>query len=311
MLSRPYDILCAGELLVNLISEEFEDSLEKTETFKCVPGGSPANLCMNMARLGGKVLLAASVGNDDLGTFLKGYVTELRVEGSLIRQVDCPTTLILVTRSGEVSNFEVYRSADARVGADQLADELLKSSRLFHTTCFALSREPAKHNILEAAKKAHRYNCQLSIDLNYAEKVWPDREEARQIVREYCSMGALVKASEVDWIRLYEEPSSKPEEAAAHFLELGAGQVCITLGSEGCYVAGARDSAHLTGRRIDVKDTTGAGDAFWAGYLTAWLDGYPPRVCGQAGMRMAELKLGYFGPLPPMVDKGLIFEAVD
>lgn len=307
MLSRPYDILCAGELLIDLISEDFEDSLDKTEIFRRVPGGSPANLCMNMARLGGKVLLAASVGNDDIGTFLKDYIAELRVDATLVRQVDCPTTLILVTRSRDVSNFEAYRSADRRIEADQLEDDFLKSCRLFHTSCFALSMEPAKHNIMEAARNAHRYNGQLSIDLNYAEKIWPDRLEARELVKEYCAMGALVKVSEVDLIRLYEAPFSQPEEAAEHFLQLGARQVCITLGSEGCYVAGASFSGHLAGRRIDVKDTTGAGDAFWAGYLTAWLDGHPPQVCAQAGMRMAELKIGHFGPLPPVVDKALLY----
>lgn len=306
MLSRTYDILCAGELLVDLISLEFSHSLEEVGTFQRLPGGSPANLCMNMARLGNRTLLAASVGEDDFGTFLIRYVESLGVDTRLLRQVPIPTTLILVTRSREVSSFEAYRSADCWLAADQFKDEVLRQCRLFHTTCFALSREPARTTIIEAAQRAHRLNCQLSIDLNYAERIWPDREDAQEIVRRYCAMKPLVKLSEVDWIRLYESPFPDPQDAAKHFLALGASQVCVTLGTEGCLVADHRDHTRLPARQVIVKDTTGAGDAFWAGYLTAWLGGAASRDCALAGMRMAELKVSHFGPLPEKVDRSLI-----
>lgn len=307
MLSRTYDILCAGELLVDLISEGFEDGSQEAETFRRLPGGSPANLCGNMARLGHKALLAASIGRDSLGNYLENYVNKLGVDTRLVFQVDEPTSLILITRSGDVAHFTAYRGADAQIKQEQFPDAVLKETRIFHTSCFALSREPARSAILAAAARAHRFNCQLSIDLNYAEEVWPDRDEAQSAVQTYCEKGALVKAGELDWIRLYERPFEDPEQAAAHFTAMGARQVCITLGNEGCLVASGKKTWKISARRIEIKDTTGAGDAFWSGYLTAWLDGRGEEQCAAAGTRMAEEKLKHFGPLPARVDRQLIY----
>ncbi|NJN34428.1 MAG: hypothetical protein HC817_09435 [Saprospiraceae bacterium] len=60
-------------------------------------------------------------------------------------------------------------------------------------------------------------------------------------------------------------------------------------------------------RPVDVKDTTGAGDAFWSGYLTARLDGHGIKKAALAGRKMAETKLGIFGQLPQVIDKELIY----
>jgi fructokinase len=60
-------------------------------------------------------------------------------------------------------------------------------------------------------------------------------------------------------------------------------------------------------RPIEVVDTTGAGDAFWSGFLCAHLDGYDLYQCALAGRRMAEIKLQHFGPLPGKVDKRILY----
>ncbi len=303
---RNYDILCTGELLIDLISTDFAENLDDASVFKRVAGGSPANLCMNMARLGNKTKLAASVGNDDMGQYLYKMVESLGVDCHQLRKVDVPTSLVLVTRSKTVSNFEPYRAADCEISELQFPVNLFPELSLFHTTCFGLSLEPAKTNIMTAARMAHRQDCQLSIDVNYATKVWPDQEEAQTLVAEYCSMNAIVKVSEVDWARLYNNPLKEPAEAIDHFLGLGANEVCLTLGEGGCVVATANERHIVPGRRIKVKDTTGAGDAFWSGYLTAWLDGYSLEERAKIGRNMAELKLKEFGQLPCWVDKSLI-----
>jgi sugar/nucleoside kinase (ribokinase family) len=306
--SKTIDILSAGELLIDFISEDFVDRLEDANHFKKLQGGSPANMVMNMARLGNRALLAATVGKDDMGRFLHESVAKTGVDCSRIGQANVPTTLILVTRSKEVSRFEAYRGADAQILPNQFPDEVLQKVRMLHTTCFGLSMEPAQTTILEAAKKAVQYGGQLSIDANYAQKIWPDRAHAQKVVRDYCSMGALVKMSEVDWERLYETPLGDPGKAAAKILDMGASEVCLTLGGEGCFVATESESHRLRARAVDVKDTTGAGDAFWSGYLTAWMDGHSLLNRAKAGRSMAEKKLEHFGPLPLKVQRADIYQ---
>lgn len=301
------DILAAGELLIDFISTDFTDKLDEASLFRRLPGGSPANLCMNMARLGNKVTLVASVGNDDMGLYLANFVTSQGVDIHHLRRVDTPTTLILVTRSQHVSNFAAYRGADYCISQEQFPEHLLDDISIFHTTCFALSREPASSVIMASARKAAARGCQLSIDANYASKIWPEQQEARGIVEEYAAMGAIIKISEVDWERLYDAPLAKPEHTCRHFLQLGARTVCLTLGAEGAYVADQAQIYRLKGRQVEVKDTTGAGDAFWSGFLTAWLDGHSLEGCAHAGRRMAEIKLEHFGPLSSRIERGLIY----
>lgn len=305
--NKKYDIISVGELLVDFISTDFAENMDETENFKRLQGGSPANMCMNMARLGNSVALVASVGNDDMGHFLVNSVQKTGVDCHQIKRVDKPTTLILVTRSKSVANFEAYRGADKEISSDQFPEFLYESTRIFHTTCFALSAEPAQTSIMNAARLAAKQACRLSIDANYAQKIWPDRAKAQALVKEYCGLGALVKISEVDWERLYESPLQDYRAAAEHFLGLGAAQVCVTLGSEGCYVADHAEGHFLPAREVEVKDTTGAGDAFWSGYLTAWCDNKSLLDCAKAGRKTAEIKLGTFGSLPPTLDRNLIY----
>jgi len=306
--NKKYDILALGELLIDFISTDFAENLDEVVNFKRLQGGSPANMCMNMARLGKTSRLVASVGNDDMGLFLRKSVEATGVDCHHIRSVAQPTTLILVTRSQQVSNFEAYRSADQDIIDEQIPTGQLQDTAIFHTTCFGLSRNPAKQAIMRAAKLASQKGCQLSIDANYARKIWPDQAEAQQLVADYCGYGAMVKVSEVDWERLYNTKLEQPEQAAQHFLDMGAREVCITLGGDGCFVATAQEQHFLKARKVKVKDTTGAGDAFWSGYLTAFLDGHSLLNRAKAGRRMAELKLANFGPLPIKVNKELIYE---
>lgn len=304
---RTIDILCAGELLVDFITAEFATTLDEAKLFQRIPGGSPANLAMNMARLGNKTMLVACVGNDDMGAVLRNHVARLGVDVSYLAQVDEPTTLILTTRSAAVSNFQPYRGADAMLMIRQFPYGRFEEISIFHTTCFALSKSPAQRVIMEAADKAKRAGCQLSLDANYAEKIWPERRDAQRFVTELCRLGALVKISDVDWQRLYEDSTPTPEAVTEHFLKMGAAEVCFTLGAEGCWIANGTEQHYLPARSVEIKDTTGAGDAFWSGYLTARLDGKTLRECAVAGRRMAELKIAHFGPLPDTLERQLIY----
>ncbi|MFK7937695.1 MAG: carbohydrate kinase family protein [Saprospiraceae bacterium] len=305
-----FDILSVGELLIDFISTDFAETFEEVENFKRIMGGSPANLCMNMARLGNQTKLVASLGKDGMGQYLLDFVKELNVNCDHIERVVDPTTIILVTRSKAVSDFEAYRGADCQISWQQFPDEIFDTFRIFHTTCFALSKEPAQSTIMQAAHRAADRGAQLSIDANYAQKIWSDRTQAQQIVADYCGLGAIVKVSEVDWERLYEKPLDDAKVAAEHFLKLGAKEVCVTLGEDGCLVANDKEQHFLPTRKVEVKDTTGAGDAFWSGYLTAWLDGKSLLECALTGRRVAELKLARFGTLPLQIDRQQVYQTM-
>ena len=308
-MKKAIDILSAGELLVDMITAEFVQSLDEATLFKRIPGGSPANMCSNMARLGGNTMLVATVGNDDMGRVLKNYLNGLKVDTSGVAlSEDYPTTLILVTRSANTSDFVPYRGADSQISIRQFPFSKFEDIAIFHTSCFGLSKEPAQSVILDAVERAKRANCLISLDANYAYKIWPNQIDAQKKIREYVRFGAMVKISDVDWQRLFNEPAASPEIVIDYFLKNNASEICYTMGDKGCWVANDKERHFLPARPVDVKDTTGAGDAFWSGYLTATIDGKPLLERAMAARKMAEMKLSVFGALPNTIERELIYE---
>lgn len=297
---QQYQILAVGELLADLIGQDITTNLLDTATFERFQGGSPANMAANMARLGNRAAIVSCVGSDNVGTFLIDEVAKTGIDTSHIARAEFePTSIVLVSRTKGTPDFIAYRQADRQLLPQHLPDSLLGQSRIFHTTCFALSQEPAQSTIVDAAARASRLGCQVSIDCNYAPSIWPDREQAWAVLRAYCGAGALVKLSEDDAARLYGEPQS-PDRILTDFHQMGATLICLTLGAEGSIVStnGGAVPVQLPGRKIEVIDATGAGDAYWSGFLTAWLKGRNPAQCAEAGADIAALKLTTKGPLP-------------
>lgn len=304
---KKYDILSVGELLIDFISEDYIEDFSKPTSFRQFQGGSPANMCLNMHLLGNHTKLVCSVGSDAMGKFLYTNMIKSGMDCEDIAIISgMPSTLIMVTRSRTTPDFEAYRMADCQISMQQLAEA--ENSRIFHTTCFALSQKPAQTNIMNAAKIAAENDVQLSIDANYAQKIWNNRTEAQELVSRYCSYGAIVKVSDVDWSRLYPNMPFEKEKVAEHFLNLGATEVCVTMGEDGSYVANGREAHTISIVPIKVVDTTGAGDAFWSGYLTAWLDGKSLKERALAGRKMASIKLQHLGPLKSTIDKAVLYE---
>ena len=300
------EIIAVGELLIDLISTEYTDDFRSADTYQRLPGGSPANLAMNLARLGRDVGLVATVGQDDAGSLLIDAVREAGADTSAIVRVAEPTTLILVTKSRAVSDFEPYRMADRFITKAQL--NIPSVVRVLHTTAFALSRDPARSNILAGMEQARKAGVRLSVDFNYADKIWAsDREAGLATLTTIAAAGGLIKVSEVDFERLFGVAVTDNHAAAQRIMDMGAHLVCLTLGEKGCYVMHQEGAFYLPARKVEVKDTTGAGDAFWSGFLAAHLAGHNWETCARAGRGMAELKLGTIGPLTRKVSlEGLI-----
>lgn len=310
MMNRKYALVSVGELLADLIGTEFTQNLTDTETFKRFQGGSPANLAANMARLGNRTALVSCVGTDNVGAYLIEKVAETGVDTSfIVKDALAPTSIVLVSRTKGTPDFIAYRTADRMIQNEHISDELLQNASFFHTTCFALSQEPAQSAIVDAAARAQAAGCIVSLDANYAPSIWPNRAQAQQVIADYCQNGAFVKLSEDDAERIFGESLTNSAIIAA-FHSMGAQLVCLTLGGKGSIVSSnyGKDYVAIEGRPIEVKDATGAGDSYWSGFLTAWLDGKTPAECAQAGANIAALKISTVGPLPPKVDKAILYQ---
>lgn len=306
---KKYALLSVGELLADFIGTEIQESILETSTFERFQGGSPANMAANMARLGMNTALVSCIGNDNIGIYLKREVAKTGIDVSHVAVDDFqPTSIVVVSRTKGTPDFIAYRTADRMLQPQHIPDSLLAASAIFHTTCFALSQDPAQSTIVDAAKRANALNCRVSLDANYAIQIWPDRKQAWETISAYCSHDALVKLSEDDAERIYGHKVSEAQ-ILQDFHAMGADLICLTKGGDGSIISTEKGAKQITlgVKPIEVIDATGAGDAYWAGFLTAYTEGASPETCANAGANLAALKLVTKGPLPAKVDKGILY----
>lgn len=293
------DIICVGEVIIDFIGHELS-TIEKTKNFQRFLGGSPTNVAVNATRLGLNVALVATGGNDGLGDFIVESLESNNVNTSFFRKsITQPSSVIFVSKSKDTPEFIPFRHADSEILMEQLPDELLANAKIFHTTCFALSKEPARTTILNSAKKANELGLQLSIDINFSEKIWDSRTEAYATLVEYLALNPLVKLSDDDCFRLFEETKSD-EFIFDYFHNLGVSTVCLTKGKDGVKLSDKKQGIFFQEalQLDDIKDVTGAGDAFWAGFLFAILKNKNFDECITIAQKLASIKLQNIGSLP-------------
>jgi fructokinase len=303
-LNKSIDIISIGEVLIDFIGHEVNTSINRTKDYHRFLGGSPTNVAVNATRLGLKSVLVASCGQDGLGDYVVRKLKSNNVITSQIRKSETlPTSVIFVSKSTETPDFIPYRQADCEIYESQLPDDIIAESKIFHTTCFALSKNPARDTILNRAKKARELGLKLSIDINFSERIWSDREEAKIVLQEYLKNDPLVKLSEDDCYRLFAEVKSE-DYIFDYFHHLGASTICLTKGKNGVAVSDLNQGLFFQKAiQIDeVKDATGAGDAFWTGFLFAQIENKNINDCITIAQKLASIKLQNVGKLPDNIN---------
>lgn len=252
-----------------------------------------------MSRLGNRVALSACVGYDGLGQFAKDEVIKAGINPALLQiSRESPTTIAIITRQTQTPDFIIHRGADAFLrSAPEMLNAVTKT-KIIHTSAFALSREPARTTIISALKNAKEHNITISLDPNYHPNIWPDTPDFVEQIKEVFKIVDITKPSLEDCQRLF-GPRNTPSEYAEIFLNLGAKIILISMGERGIHLAtqSGKEYQVEANPKLNVKDVTGAGDAYWAGFLTAYLRGYSELEAAKIGQAFAEQKISQVGPL--------------
>lgn len=295
--ARTTGVLAIGELLADVITENFVDDLSSATTFKMFQGGSTANVCANLQWLGCSAKMVACVGNDGIGKFLLNELQRTGLNTDNITQSNShPTSIVIVGRSNATPDFIAYRMADAQIGI--IDDELIHSCQIVHSCAFALSKDPAQKNILHALQTAADKGKQISIDWNFAPAIWGD-DDGKKVFEAICELNPLLKCSLDDVERFAGRPLSI-EEAKEFLQPLPTMATALTCGKAGVWYRSFENDNWEFQPAIPiekVQDTTGAGDAFWSGFLHAFLRKYCLKDCITEGIKIASLKVQKLGPL--------------
>jgi sugar/nucleoside kinase (ribokinase family) len=293
---RATDLLCVGELLVDMIATEY-GSLVECGGFQRFAGGSPANIALNAKKLGLSAAIAAAVGADSLGDFLVRNLSDAGLDASLVQRSEESTSLVLITRSREAPTPIFYRGADYRLELSPELEARLLSSSILHFSSWPLSMEPSRRCVERLVAETRRSGVLIGCDPNYHPSVWRDRAEALSFFERLLPEVDVIKPSEDDSDRLFGR--DKPEAQLRRFLDLGAGLVVMTLGKDGAIASDGKETRAYPSLAEEVVDTTGAGDAFWSGLYAGIVGGRSVDRAIRLGMAVSAMKLKSVGASVP------------
>lgn len=315
-----YDITSLGELLVDFTEHGHSEGGQRL--FEQNAGGSVANLVAAASRCGARTAFIGKVGNDMHGQFLKTAMEQVGVDMQhLVLANDVFTTLAFVAlnASGERAfSFARKPGADTCLMESELPREVLMNTRIFHTSSLSLTDEPARTATYRAIKIARGGGAVITYDPNYRASIWRGEAEAVDAMRSLIKTADIIKLSDEE-TRLLTD-TDDPALASKRLVDAGVSIVIVTLGRDGAFVRVGGQTKLVPGFAANAVDTTGAGDAFFGGFLYRFLqqkkraeDVSLSEACDCAlfGNAVASLCVERRGGIPAMPELNSVLERLE
>ncbi|MGZ4638961.1 MAG: carbohydrate kinase family protein [Actinomycetes bacterium] len=257
-------------------------------------GGSAANVAAWLAAQGVHTTYVGRVGDDTLGreavAALGRYGVDVRVGTSTDRPTG--TCLVLVEPGGERSMLP-DTGANATLSPGDLPEEVFRPGSHLHLSGYTLLREGSRAAGLAALTRALEVRMTVSVDPSSAALL---RDAGTDRFLGWTRGVQVLLPNSDEAMVLAGAPDAK---AAAAELSSSYDEVVVTLGREGAlWQRGFITATAPAERSAEVVDTTGAGDAFAAGFLATWLLHPEPETALAAGNRLAARAIEQVGARP-------------
>ncbi|MEV4160528.1 carbohydrate kinase family protein [Nonomuraea dietziae] len=274
-------LLVIGDVVTDVVALHGAPVSTGTDTAADIvlrPGGSGANTASWAAHLGADVRLLTRVGFDT-GEWHTAELTKAGVRPHARVDPDHPTAVVIamVDVTGERSML-TNRGAGGRISADDWSPDLLDGVRHLHLSGYTLFAEPGLQ--LARLAMAAASSLGLTISVDPASTGFLRDFGIERFLTETAPAGLIIPNRDEALLLT----GAATPQAAASALSLRYGTAVVKLGAEGAILATeGRVTAATAGRERDVIDSTGAGDAFAAGFLTARLRGGSDLASLEAG----------------------------
>ena len=268
--------------------------------------GDALNVATHLARFGRRVDFISALGADAISAHLRqAWAAEGVVVDHVLNDPGRGHGLyaVSVDPTGERS-FTYWRSESAARELFSLPNievTLAAASRVhllyFSLISLAVIPPEGRDRLLKLCADVHAAGGRVAFDTNYRPRLWSDALEARAEAARFMTVTDIGLPTFSDEAQLFGD--ADPETTARRWRDAGAREVAVKLGQDGCLLsAGDIETIVATPQELDPIDTSGAGDAFNAGYLDAWLKAEPAKSRAIAGHRLAGWAVRRPGALP-------------
>ena len=316
MSAAQYDITGIGNAIVDVVAPAPEAFLSKHDMRKggmalidaaaadalyaAMPqgaessGGSAANTCAAAAALGARVAYLGMVADDGLGDAFRRDIAAAGVHfptAPLHGGAATARCLILVTPDGQ-RTMNTFLGACVAFGEADLDEAAIAGSAVLYLEGYLFDPPAAQAAFRRAAAIAHAAGRQVALSLSDAFCVDRHRAAFRELVANDVD---ILFANEAEVCSLYELGEF---DAAAEAARADVSLAVLTRSEQGSLVLRGAERVMVPAEPAAVVDTTGAGDAYAAGFLAGLTAGRPLEQCGQLGSIAAAEIIGHYGARP-------------
>jgi sugar/nucleoside kinase (ribokinase family) len=258
-------------------------------------GGSAGNTIAGVATLGGKAAYIGKVADDQLGNVFRHDISAVGVAydtAPLKGGLPTARSLIFVTPDAQ-RTMQTFLGACTQLGPEDVNMDVIAASKVVYLEGYLWDLPRAKEAMLNAALKAHETGTKVSLTLSDSFCVGRFREEFLELAEKHVD---ILFANESEILALYETDSfDHALQQVRQHCEIAA----LTRSEKGSVVVNGSDVHVIDAvKGVKVVDTTGAGDAYAAGFLYGYTQGHDLATCGRLGGAMAAHVISHYGGRP-------------
>ena len=253
-------------------------------------GGSGANSMIGIAQLGGRTAFSGKIGRDEHGKIYREKLEDLGVSARL-GEGDGSTgsSLILVSDDG-CRTMNTYLGMGQELQVPDIDPEVIKVSKYLYLTGYLWDTESQKKAVRAALDEAKRVETKVALSLSDPFCVKRHKEDFKSLLQGYASM---VFSNQEEAFTLLETDVT---QEAVDIMSKWTETVVLTLGANGAIISHLAQTYYIDPFPIRVEDTTGAGDAFAAGFLFGMTHEFSPLDSGRIGAVLAGAVIEQTGP---------------
>ncbi len=316
MTDTQYDLLGIGNAIVDVVAATDDQFLSRHDMHKgamqlidttqadllyaAMPpgressGGSVANTCAVAAALGSRVAYIGKVADDQLGAVFRHDITAAGVNfhtPPLTGGAPTARCLILVTPDGQ-RTMNTFLGACVALDASDVQPNLVAQAAVTYLEGYLFDPPAAQAAFYKAADAAHTAGRQVALSLSDAFCVHRHRDAFRKLVAGHVD---ILFANEAEITALYE---TNTFEEAAELARKDVALAALTRSEAGSLILRGAETVTVQAQPTKVVDTTGAGDAYAAGFLAGLTQGKSLAECGRMASIAAAEIISHYGARP-------------
>ena len=274
-MDKKLDVLALGEMLIDFTENGVSD--QGNPLFEANPGGAPCNVLAMLRKLGRSAAFVGKVGDDMFGWQLRRTAEDAGIRtDSLLMDESVHTTLAFVkTADNGDRDFSFYRNpgADMMLTADELPEDMLRNTRIFHFGTLSMTHEGVRAATKRAVAVAKEAGALISCDPNLRPPLWDSEDTAREQIAWGLGQCDILKIADNELEFMTGETDFDRGAAILRERYPNIRLLNVTAGAEGSYSYSCGHRVFVPSFRLGgTIETTGAGDTFCACVLHYVLD---------------------------------------